>query len=121
MQAILAYDWPGNVRELRTAIEHGVVMATGPRITLRDLPGNVRQAAGGKTRGPIPSASQPYNLHDTERRQIERALAESGGNVTEAARKLGISRRTLHRKLKSFRAADRWNPPPPKSLLTRPP
>ena len=44
--ALLAYDWPGNVRELRTAIEHGVVMANGPKITLRDLPAAVRQAAG---------------------------------------------------------------------------
>jgi len=107
IQAILAYDWPGNVRELRTTVEHGVVMATGPRITLRDLPANIRQAAGGRTRGIIPaSTSQPYNLHDTERRYIERALAESKGNVTEAARKLDISRRTLHRKLKLFRAEE---------------
>jgi two-component system, NtrC family, response regulator AtoC len=115
MQAILAYNWPGNVRELRTAIEHGVVMATGPRITLRDLPGNVRQAAGGKIRGLIPATSQPYNLHDADRRLIERALLESGGNVTEAARKLGISRRTLHRKLKTFRTADAGPEPPPPS------
>jgi DNA-binding NtrC family response regulator len=115
MQAILAYDWPGNVRELRTAIEHGVVMATGPRITLRDLPGNVRQAGGGRARGVIPSSSQPYNLHDTGQRLIDRALAESGGNVTEAARKLGISRRTLHRKLKAFHAGEAApeSPPPP--------
>src|ERR1700730_13617813 len=46
MNALLSYNWPGNVRELRTAIEHGVVMATGPKITLRDLPMAVRQAAG---------------------------------------------------------------------------
>src|SRR5881392_3047831 len=52
MDALLAYDWPGNVRELRTAIEHGVVMATGPKITLRDLPIAVRQAAREK----LPSA-----------------------------------------------------------------
>jgi len=104
VQAILAYDWPGNVRELGTAIEHGVVMATGTRISLRDLPANVRQAAGGKVHGLIPvSASQPYNLEHTGQRLIERALAESNGNITEAARKLGISRRTLHRKLKSLR------------------
>src|SRR5216110_3461383 len=45
MNTLLGYDWPGNVRELRTAIEHGVVMATGPKITLRDLPMAVRQAA----------------------------------------------------------------------------
>ncbi|MGA3171582.1 MAG: sigma-54 dependent transcriptional regulator [Chthoniobacteraceae bacterium] len=104
MQAILAYDWPGNVRELRTAVEHGVVMANGPRITLRDLPVTIRQAAGNKLRGLIPvSTTQPYNLHDTGRRLIERALSESENNITEAARKLGISRRTLHRKLKALR------------------
>jgi len=104
MQAILAYDWPGNVRELRTAIEHGVVMATGPKITLRDLPANVRQAATtGKGRGFIPSTNQPYNLEETEHRLIQRALAETNNNITEAAKKLGISRRTLHRKLKSMR------------------
>src|SRR5207247_10412191 len=44
--ALLTYNWPGNVRELRTAIEHGVVMATGQKVTLRDLPIAVRQAAG---------------------------------------------------------------------------
>src|ERR1043166_5242464 len=45
MDALLAYDWPGNIRELRTAIEHGVVMATGKQITLRDLPMALRHAA----------------------------------------------------------------------------
>jgi len=111
MQAILASDWPGNVRELRTAVEHGVVMATGPRITLRDLPVTIRQAAGNKLRGLIPvSTTQPYNLHDTGQRLIERALSESDNNVTEAARKLGISRRTLHRKLKALRDSQ---PEPP--------
>ena len=47
MNTLLTYDWPGNIRELRTAIEHGVVMASGPKITLRELPMNVRRAAGG--------------------------------------------------------------------------
>src|SRR5207245_9206606 len=52
MDALLTYNWPGNVRELRTAIEHGVVMATGPTVTVRDLPIAVRQAAGtGSPRG----------------------------------------------------------------------
>src|SRR6266700_3212728 len=48
MEALLAYNWPGNIRELRTAIEHGVVMTTGPKITLRDLPVAVRQVARAK-------------------------------------------------------------------------
>src|SRR5437762_3989531 len=51
MNALLTYGWPGNVRELRTAIEHGVVMATGPKIILRDLPMAVRQAARAKLPG----------------------------------------------------------------------
>jgi DNA-binding NtrC family response regulator len=110
MQAVLRYDWPGNVRELRTAIEHGVVMATGAKITVRDLPAAVRQgeaAATGPRGLPAPkyavSQSEHFDLHATEERLILQALSESKGNVTEAARKLGISRRTLHRKLKELR------------------
>src|SRR5881409_2233496 len=53
MNTLLAYDWPGNVRELRTAIEHGVVMASGPKVTLRDLPMAVRQTAGPKLPGGV--------------------------------------------------------------------
>jgi two-component system response regulator AtoC len=121
MQAVLRYDWPGNVRELRTAIEHGVVMATGAKITLRDLPTAVRQgepAATGPRGLPAPkyalSQSEHFDLHATEERLILQALSESKGNVTEAARKLGISRRTLHRKLKELRE-NKTNTPPPDS------
>jgi two-component system, NtrC family, response regulator AtoC len=53
IDALLTYDWPGNVRELRTAIEHGVVMATGPKITLRDLPMALRQSARAKLPGGV--------------------------------------------------------------------
>src|ERR1700757_256916 len=56
MNALLTYQWPGNVRELRTAVEHGVVMSTGPKITLRDLPSAVRQAAGAALPRGIPSS-----------------------------------------------------------------
>jgi DNA-binding NtrC family response regulator len=104
MNALFAYDWPGNVRELRTAIEHGVVMATGQKITVRDLPMAVRQAGGSSlTRGPSFRAAgeklNPLDLHETERKLILQALAASNGNVTAASKKLGISRRTLHRKI----------------------
>jgi DNA-binding NtrC family response regulator len=100
MNTLLAYDWPGNVRELRTAIEHGVVMASGPKITLRELPMTVRQAAGGSLPGGVtPSKAyaekaSPLDLHETERRLIAQALATTKGNITAAAKKLGISRRT---------------------------
>jgi DNA-binding NtrC family response regulator len=105
MNTLLAYDWPGNVRELRTAVEHGVVMTSGPKITLRELPMTVRQAAGGALPGGVTPAkayaekSSPLDLHETERRLIMQALATTKGNITAAAKKLGISRRTLHRKI----------------------
>jgi DNA-binding NtrC family response regulator len=105
MDALLTYDWPGNIRELRTAIEHGVVMATGKQITLRDLPIAVRQAAIAKLPGGVSPTeafgekASPLDLHETERRLIAQALAATNGNVTAAAKKLGISRRTLHRKI----------------------
>ena len=105
MNALLTYDWPGNVRELRTAIEHGVVMATGPKIALRDLPMSVRQTANVPLpRGISPATAfgekvNPLDLHETERKLVLQALASTRGNVTAAAKKLGISRRTLHRKI----------------------
>src|SRR6266705_999729 len=105
MDALLAYNWPGNVRELRTAIEHGVVMATGQQITLRDLPMAVRQAATAQLPGGVSPTvafgqkTNPLDLRETERRLIAQALAATNGNVTAAAKKLGISRRTLHRKI----------------------
>src|SRR5437764_706908 len=111
MNELLTYDWPGNVRELRTAIEHGVVMTTGPKITVRDLPPSLRQAAGATLpRGISPSKafgekSSPLDLHETERKLILQALATTNGNVTAAAKKLGISRRTLHRKINEMKAA----------------
>src|SRR3954470_17138371 len=72
MDALLAYDWPGNVRELRTAIEHGVVMASGDHINLRDLPISVRNAATVMLPGGVsPSRvfagrTSPLDLHETE-------------------------------------------------------
>jgi len=111
MNALLVYNWPGNVRELRTAIEHGVVMTTGTKVTLRDLPIAVRQAAGtALPRGISPSKAfgqktSPLDLHETERKLILQALATTNGNVTAAARKLGISRRTLHRKINEINAS----------------
>ncbi|MDQ3198172.1 MAG: sigma-54-dependent Fis family transcriptional regulator, partial [Verrucomicrobiota bacterium] len=104
MNALLAYDWPGNVRELRTAIEHGVVMAAGAKATLRDLPPAVRKAApapGTRIRS-FDEGASPLDLHATEKRLITQALVATKGNITAAARKLGISRRTLHRKINAM-------------------
>ncbi|MEI6492927.1 MAG: sigma-54 dependent transcriptional regulator [Verrucomicrobiota bacterium] len=103
MTAILDYDWPGNVRELRTAIEHGVVMSSAPKINLRDLPPSVRD---GKTSS-LPASSSGLNLQETETALILRALEDCRGNRTDAAQMLGISRRTLHRRLKDLNISKR--------------
>jgi two-component system, NtrC family, response regulator AtoC len=99
MNTLLAYDWPGNVRELRTAIEHGVVMASGPKVTVRDLPVTIRQKVAPTGMPATTEPANPLDLAETERRLITQALATTKGNITAAAKQLGISRRTLHRKL----------------------
>src|SRR4051794_22110432 len=108
MNTLLGYDWPGNVRELRTAIEHGVVMASGPKVTVRDLPRRIRESVGDAA-GAIAVAQKvnPLDLAETEKRLITQALASTGGNITAAANQLGISRRTLHRKLNEMNAQGR--------------
>jgi DNA-binding NtrC family response regulator len=98
LEALMNYAWPGNVRELRAAIEHAVVLTRGEKIGLRDLPPAMRAASCGG--GPGRLLSQPdLTVAQAEKQLILRALKECGGNRTEAARKLGMSRRTLHRKL----------------------
>ena len=98
LEALMNYAWPGNVRELRTAIEHAVVLTRGEKIGLRDLPQALRASAPGG--GPARVLAQPdLTVAEAEKQLILRALRECEGNRTEAAKKLGMSRRTLHRKL----------------------
>jgi two-component system, NtrC family, response regulator AtoC len=105
MDCLLQYDWPGNVRELKGAIDSGMTLSVGKQITVRDLPLAVR--GGTESFGPREAFAQDQvNLQENERRLIVRALDESGGNRTEAAKKLGISRRTLHRRLRELQLPD---------------
>jgi len=104
LEALMQYGWPGNVRELRTAIEHAVVLCRGERIMRRDLPPNVRgngaaQAAADAARL---LTQNDLTVQEAEKQLIIRALKESNGNRTLAAKKIGISRRTLHRKLHTY-------------------
>jgi len=85
-------------------IEHGVVMANGPKITLRDLPLTLREESRSGARA-MPLKGDAFNLHESEHRLIQRALEECNGNKSKAAIRLGISRRTLHRKLNEMRDA----------------
>ena len=106
LKLLLAYPWPGNVRELRTAIEHGVVMSNDPQIDTRHLPGFLLDPAAPAK--PAPSSKNSLddpaelNLHVLETNAIRAALAASAGNRTHAAELLGLSRRTLQRKLKEL-------------------
>ncbi len=112
LQLLLDYEWPGNVRELRTAIEHGVVMANGTKIGLRHLPRFLRDGShdGFRHDSPAhpvvnsmgPSGDDDLNLASVEEKYIRLALERTGDNRTEAARLLGISRRTMQRKLKEM-------------------
>src|SRR5437764_3789071 len=76
MEALLTYDWPGNIRELRTAIEHGVVRATGQQISLRDLPMALRQAATARLPGGVSAQgfgekTSPLDLDVTENKLLD--------------------------------------------------
>ena len=97
MDALAAHAWPGNVRELRNAIERMIVLSGGDKLTVRDLPPNLRSPP------PRPEVAQPGKvLREAERHLIEEALKRHKGSRTDAAAELGISRRTLHRKLNEF-------------------
>ena len=101
LAALMNCGWPGNVRELRTAIEHAVVLCRGERISARDLPPSVRTGSGA-AEAVEPSAllaRGAQTVKEAEKQLIIRALKETEGNRTLTARKVGMSRRTLHRKL----------------------
>ena len=107
LQLLQAYSWPGNVRELRTAIEHGVVMSNETVIEARHLPQFLLSpgAAIGISSPPTKNAlaaPAEFNLHALETNTIRAALSLAGGNRTHAADLLGVSRRTLQRKLKDL-------------------
>jgi DNA-binding NtrC family response regulator len=92
MEALLAHPWPGNVRELEHAIERAVLMASGETIRVADL-GLRAPAAGG------PSLDE-MSLEEVERVLIRKALDRYGGNVSQAAEALGLSRSALYRRFK---------------------
>lgn len=104
---LIDYSWPGNVRELRTAIEHGVVMSNDELIDVRHLPQFLLSQAPAPTSAPGSAKNSldggaEFNLHALEINTIRAALATARDNRTHAAELLGVSRRTLQRKLKEL-------------------
>jgi two-component system, NtrC family, response regulator AtoC len=99
VKALDSYTWPGNVRELQNTIETMVVLTRNRTLQLEDVPANLLS-------GPNPvikaQGALPLNVHEAEKNLIEKALQTSKNNKSKAAVILGMSRRTLHRKLKSY-------------------
>jgi two-component system response regulator HydG len=96
-EALCRYRWPGNVRELEHVIERVLIMASGASVEAGDLPPEMlpRAAADGKK-------GAKDTLDDAEKRHILRALEDCDGNQVEAAKRLGVARNTLWRKLKVY-------------------
>jgi two-component system response regulator HydG len=99
---LLQYHWPGNIRQLENSMERAVALTRGNEITVEDLPDRVQHQA------PLARLDQGQHpgiiatLDQRERWHIERVLAVVGGNKTEAAKLLGVNRRTLYRKLERY-------------------
>lgn len=112
LNALENYSWPGNIRELENTIERAVIIGRNDHIRLDDLPERIRAmhdhylAEAPQMRyAPPPASSQemiPLNMEELEKGTILRALHSTRGNVSRAAEEIGISRRTLYRKMKKF-------------------
>jgi DNA-binding NtrC family response regulator len=109
MNSLLSYGWPGNVRELRTAIEHAVVMSNQSELDIQHLPDFVSGLGHHFESSSVKNTLAPkeeFNLHALEQRAVQGALRVTDGNRTKAAELLGISRRTLQRKLRDVPLID---------------
>ncbi len=123
---LVSYDWPGNIRELRNCIERMVVLARGTVLTVSDIPHDIMEAVAAQfepqpntaaasssssqssasTQAPPPMMPATLDIHDNELAAIRQALERTDGNRTKAAELLGISRRTLQRKLLQYPELD---------------
>jgi DNA-binding NtrC family response regulator len=94
MRALLAYPWPGNIRELDHTVERAVLLASGDTVR----PGDLSLRAPGEG----PARLEDMSLEDVERLLIQKALARHQGNVSVAAKALGLSRSALYRRLERY-------------------
>ena len=112
LRTLQAYTWPGNIRELRNFCENAVVMRRGGSLTEYDLepkfrspPGPAAAAVADASGAPAPGGSS-FSVEENEKRLLREALHKSRGNRTAAAELMGISRRTLHRKIAQWPELD---------------
>jgi DNA-binding NtrC family response regulator len=126
MKRLQQYDWPGNVRELENLLERTILFCKGPMIQLEDLPEDLqrshepaaseRPVLEGRDEGAVPAGETSLKeivraeTERVERELILAALKETGGNVTHAAKRLKISRKSLQNKMKELGLRDREDP-----------
>ncbi|MCL7487750.1 MAG: sigma-54 dependent transcriptional regulator [Desulfobulbaceae bacterium] len=100
MDLLVRYPWPGNVRELENSIERGVILMRGEYLDVGVMPLALQRWAGENVSAEQPE--EPATLKDAERILIVKTLEETGGNRSEAARRLQITRKTLLNKIRNY-------------------
>ena len=107
MDLLVRHDWPGNVRELENAVERAIILAPGELVTEEDLPLHLLQKESERAAAAGFHGLGGQSLEEVEKQAVRETLAAAGGNKSEAARRLGITRATLHSKIKKYDLADR--------------
>ena len=102
MDRLVRYDWPGNVRELMNAVERGVILCRGDYVSEMDFPLSVSDVPAPEQEAVREELLADLPLEEVEKVTILQTLESAGGNKSETARRLGITRRTLHKKLKKY-------------------
>lgn len=105
LHKLQSYGWPGNIRELRNVIERALLLGKLPGDCFRAEEHGVSESPAPGA-GSLPPAAADWTLEQVERAHIRRVLDRAGGNKSEAARRLGLSRKTLDRKLNRWSAAE---------------
>ncbi|NQV21668.1 MAG: sigma-54-dependent Fis family transcriptional regulator, partial [Rhodospirillales bacterium] len=105
IQVLSDYDWPGNVRELSNVVEQMLLISDGDTLIVDDVPSRVRtpRSTALGAAGPDSEIPDVQSLEAAERQAIQRAVDAAGGNMTHAARHLGVAKSTLYLKLKKYR------------------
>jgi DNA-binding NtrC family response regulator len=101
-QRLLDYDWPGNVRELENCLQRAVTLTRLSEVSVDDLPEKIRDYQSSRIVIASDNPDELFSLEEMERRYIRKVLAAVGGNKTQAARILGLDRRTLYRRIESL-------------------
>jgi two-component system response regulator AtoC len=105
-EKLIAYRWPGNVRELQNCIERAIALTQQDRVGVEDLPETVRAYKRSHVLIATDDPSELVPLSEVERRYVLRVLEAVGGNKTSAAQILGVTRKTLYRKLEEYGAGE---------------